>query len=112
MQLWWKNSGGHLWNVRSQLRRRQHNRPRRRAEAARGHTLSGGTHAAETTSKVAGYLIGYAKKVIPKSALPGMTRLFDSGTNASERLLGWRQKDDHLLPPLRIRLHIGPFLDP
>jgi ubiquinone/menaquinone biosynthesis C-methylase UbiE len=74
--------------------------------------LSGGTHAAETTSKVAGYLIGYAKKVIPKSALPGMTRLFDSGTNASERLLGWRQKDDYLLPPLRIRLHIGPFLDP
>ncbi len=71
-----------------------------------------GTHLAETTSKVTGYLIGFAKKMIPNSALPGMTRIFDRGTNASERLLGWREADDHLTPPLRIRLHIGPFLDP
>jgi cyclopropane fatty-acyl-phospholipid synthase-like methyltransferase len=26
--------------------------------------------------------------------------------------LGWRHADDYLTPPLRIRLHIGPFLDP
>jgi SAM-dependent methyltransferase len=70
------------------------------------------THVAETSSKAAGYLIGFAKRVTPKSALPGMTRLFDRGTNASERLLGWRKAGDVLIPPLRIRLHIGPFLDP
>lgn len=68
-----------------------------------------GTHLAETTSKVAGYVIGYVKKAIPASALPGATRLFDKTTNAVESLMGWREE---LTPPLRIRLHIGPFLDP
>lgn len=67
---------------------------------------------AETTSKVAGYLIGFAKSVTPKSALPGMTRLFDRSTNAAERLARWRTSDDALVPPLRIRLHIGPYFDP
>jgi len=67
------------------------------------------THVAETTSKVTGYLIGAAKKVIPASALPGATRLFDKTTNAVESLMGWRED---LTPPLRIRLHIGPFADP
>jgi SAM-dependent methyltransferase len=68
-----------------------------------------GTHLAETTSKVTGYVIGAVKKAIPASALPGATRLFDRATNLGESALGWR---DELTPPLRIRLHIGPFLDP
>jgi ubiquinone/menaquinone biosynthesis C-methylase UbiE len=68
-----------------------------------------GTHLAETTSKVTGYVIGAVKKVIPPSALPGATRLFDRTTNLVESAMGWR---DELTPPLRIRLHIGPFLDP
>jgi len=67
------------------------------------------THVAETTSKVAGYLIGYAKKVIPVSAVPAMTSVFDGMTNLGERAS--RVRDD-LTPPLRVRLHIGPFLDP
>ena len=71
-----------------------------------------GTHLAETSSKVAGYLIGFAKMVTPKAALPGMTRLFDKTTNAGERLVGWRGPQDALIPPLRIRLHIGPYFDP
>ncbi|HUH99408.1 MAG TPA: class I SAM-dependent methyltransferase [Nitrososphaerales archaeon] len=70
------------------------------------------THLAETTSKVAGYLIGFAKTVTPKAALPGMTRIFDRTTNSAERLTGWRKADDVLVPPLRIRLHIGPYFDP
>lgn len=68
-----------------------------------------GTHTAETTSKITGYLIGAVKKVIPASALPGASRLFDRSTNAVESVLGWREE---LTPPLRIRLHIGPFADP
>jgi SAM-dependent methyltransferase len=67
------------------------------------------THIAETTSKVAGYLIGYAKRVVPVSALPAMASAFDGVTNLGERVSGVR---DDLTPPLRVRLHIGPFLDP
>jgi len=68
-----------------------------------------GTHLAETSSKITGYLIGYVKKVVPASAQPGAASLFDKTTNGIERVLGWREE---LTPPLRIRLHIGPFLDP
>ncbi len=68
-----------------------------------------GTHLAETTSKVTGYVIGAVKRVIPASAQPGATRAFDKTTNLVESALGWR---DPLTPPLRIRLHIGPFADP
>lgn len=68
-----------------------------------------GTHLAETSSKVTGYLIGFVKKVVPASAQPGAARLFDRTTDLVESALGWR---DELTPPLRIRLHIGPFLDP
>jgi SAM-dependent methyltransferase len=67
------------------------------------------THVAETTSKVAGYIIGAVKKAIPASALPGAARLFDKTTNAVESAMGWRED---LTPPLRIRIHIGPFVDP
>jgi SAM-dependent methyltransferase len=68
-----------------------------------------GTHLAETTSKVSGYVIGAVKRVIPASAQPGAARVFDKTTNLVESALGWREE---LTPPLRIRLHIGPFLDP
>lgn len=68
-----------------------------------------GTHVAETTSKITGYVIGAVKRVVPASAQPGANRLFDRTTNAFESLLGWREE---LTPPLRIRLHIGPFADP
>ena len=68
-----------------------------------------GTHIAETSSKVTGYLIGFVKRVTPTSAQPAAASLFDSTTNLVERVLGWREE---LTPPLRIRLHIGPFLDP
>jgi SAM-dependent methyltransferase len=68
-----------------------------------------GTHVAETTSKVAGYVMGAVKKVIPASAQPGAARLFDGATNLAESVMGWR---DPLTPPLRIRIHIGPFADP
>jgi SAM-dependent methyltransferase len=37
-----------------------------------------------------------------------MARAFDAGTNLAERILG---VSDSLTPPLRLRLHIGPFLD-
>jgi SAM-dependent methyltransferase len=67
------------------------------------------THLAETTSKVTGYIMGAVKKAIPASAQPGATRVFDKATNLAESALGWR---DPLTPPVRIRLHIGPFLDP
>ncbi|MGH9920104.1 MAG: class I SAM-dependent methyltransferase, partial [Nitrososphaerales archaeon] len=68
-----------------------------------------GTHTAETTSKITGYVIGAVKKAIPPSAQPGANRLFDRTTNAVESILGWREE---LTPPLRIRIHIGPFADP
>jgi len=68
-----------------------------------------GTHLAETTSKVTGYLIGFVKRITPASAQPGVARLFDKTTNSVESMMGWREE---LTPPLRIRLHIGPFLDP
>ena len=68
-----------------------------------------GTHLAETTSKVTGYIIGAVKRIVPASAQPGATRLFDKTTNMVESALGWRED---LTPPLRIRLHIGPFADP
>jgi ubiquinone/menaquinone biosynthesis C-methylase UbiE len=68
-----------------------------------------GTHRAETTSKITGYVIGAVKRVIPPSAQPGANRLFDRTTNAVESALGWREE---LTPPLRIRIHIGPFADP
>lgn len=68
-----------------------------------------GTHFAETSSKITGYLIGAVKRIIPASAQPGANRLFDRTTNGVESMLGWRED---LTPPLRIRLHIGPFADP
>src|SRR6266850_2318973 len=67
------------------------------------------THFAETSSKVTGYLIGFVKRVTPASAQPAAAGLFDRTTNLVESVLGWREE---LTPPLRIRLHIGPFLDP
>ena len=79
--------------------------------AARGGLVlrMSGTHVAETTSKITGYVIGAVKRVIPASAQPGANRLFDRTTNAVESVLGWREE---LTPPLRIRIHIGPFADP
>ena len=68
-----------------------------------------GTHVAETTSKVTGYVIGFVKRMTPPSVQPGAARLLDATTNLAERAMGWR---DDLTPPLRIRLHIGPFADP
>lgn len=68
-----------------------------------------GTHVAETTSKITGYVIGAVKRAIPASAQPGANRLFDKATNGLERMVGWRED---LTPPLRIRIHIGPFADP
>ena len=68
-----------------------------------------GTHLAETTSKVTGYVIGFVKRITPPSAQPAAARLFDRATNSVEFILGWREE---LTPPLRIRLHIGPFADP
>src|SRR5438105_4382076 len=76
---------------------------------AEGEPRMVGTHIAETSSKVTGYLIGFVKRVTPTSAQPAAASLFDSTTNLVERVLGWREE---LTPPLRIRLHIGPFLDP
>lgn len=72
-------------------------------------TKTVGTHIAETTSKVTGYLIGAVKRIIPASVQPGANRLFDHATNGMERAMGWRED---LTPPLRVRLHIGPFADP
>jgi len=71
-----------------------------------------GTHVAETTSKIAGYVIGFAKRLTPGWALPGMTRFFDRTTDTGERIVGWTKGSDRITPPLRIRLHIGPFFDP
>ena len=68
-----------------------------------------GTHLAETTSKVTGYMMGAVKRIVPASAQPGAARVFDRTTNLFESAVGWREE---LTPPLRIRLHIGPFLDP
>jgi ubiquinone/menaquinone biosynthesis C-methylase UbiE len=68
-----------------------------------------GTHLAETSSKITGYVMGAVKRVIPASAQPGANRVFDRTTNAVESIMGWRET---LTPPLRIRLHIGPFADP
>lgn len=68
-----------------------------------------GTHLAETTSKVTGYVMGAVKRIVPASAQPGAARVFDRTTNLLESAVGLREE---LTPPLRIRLHIGPFLDP
>ncbi len=68
-----------------------------------------GTYFAETTSKVTGYVIGFIKRITPASAQPWAAKLLDKTTNLGESALGWREE---LTPPLRIRLHIGPFLDP
>jgi SAM-dependent methyltransferase len=68
-----------------------------------------GTHLAETTSKVTGYLIGAIKRAVPPSVQPAAAGGFDRMTNILESAMGWREE---LTPPLRIRLHIGPFLDP
>jgi SAM-dependent methyltransferase len=38
-----------------------------------------------------------------------MVRTFDAGTDFAERILGWH---DPFVPPLRLRLRYGPFLDP
>ncbi len=54
-------------------------------------------------------MIGFVKRVTPASAQPAAAGLFDRATNLIESVLGWREE---LTPPLRIRLHIGPFLDP
>jgi ubiquinone/menaquinone biosynthesis C-methylase UbiE len=68
-----------------------------------------GTHLAETTSKVTGYVMGAVKRTVPASAQPAAARVFDKTTNLLESAVGLREE---LTPPLRIRLHIGPFLDP
>ncbi len=61
------------------------------------------------TSVAIGYLLGFGKRLIPPSSRPTMASLFDTGTNFVEKLAGLR---DELTPPLRIRLHIGPLIDP
>jgi SAM-dependent methyltransferase len=53
--------------------------------------------------------MGAVKSAIPASAQPAAARVFDQVTNMGERAIGWREE---LTPPLRIRIHIGPFADP
>ncbi len=49
------------------------------------------------------------KRLTPPSLEPFVARIFDASTRSVERMLG---RCDELTPPLRIRLHVGPFLDP
>lgn len=56
-----------------------------------------------------GYLLGGAKRLTPREARSRAARLFDGSTDFIERLAGVRNS---LTPPVRIRLHIGPILNP
>lgn len=53
-------------------------------------------------------LLGPAKRLIPQAAFRFVARAFDAGTDLVEGIIRVR---DPLVPPLRLRLHIGPFLD-
>lgn len=56
----------------------------------------------------AGRLIGAAKRYTPPGARSAMAATFDAATDFAEAIL---RRTDPLTPPLRIRLHIGPFAD-
>ncbi len=49
------------------------------------------------------------KRLTPPFLEPLVARIFDATTDSVERVLG---RGNELTPPLRIRLHVGPFLDP
>lgn len=60
-----------------------------------------------------GSAIGLLKRITPRSAQASMARLLDGTTNLEERLLGRTDgKYPVPTPPLRLRLHVGPFTDP
>ena len=58
---------------------------------------------------IIGSVLGKASALIPGAARARCARIFDAGTGLVERILGVA---DPLVPPLRLRLHVGPFLDP
>jgi SAM-dependent methyltransferase len=61
------------------------------------------------SENLVGRLLEPAKRLIPEAAAPFMARAFDAGTELAERIVRVR---DPLTPPLRLRLHVGPFVDP
>src|SRR3989475_8959582 len=62
-----------------------------------------------TREETAGRLIGVAKRFIPPPGRWIAARFLDVTTDSLERIMG---RGGPLTPPLRIRLHVGPFLDP
>src|SRR2546428_6044667 len=62
-----------------------------------------------TREEPAGRLIGVAKRFIPPPGRWIAARFLDVTTASLERIRGG---GGPLTPPLRIRLHVGPFLDP
>src|SRR3989441_6995336 len=62
-----------------------------------------------TREETAGRLIGVAKRFIPPPGRGIAARFLDVTTDSLERIMG---RGGPLTPPLRIRLHVGPFLDP
>jgi SAM-dependent methyltransferase len=62
-----------------------------------------------TREETAGRLIGVAKRFIPPPGRLVAAQFLDAMTNSLERIRG---RKDPMTPPLRIRLHVGPFLDP
>ncbi len=61
-----------------------------------------------SVADLTGKLLGTANRLLPPSARPVMIRLLDLGTDTVESLL---HRKDSLTPPLRLRLHVGPFFD-
>src|SRR6266571_3339160 len=62
-----------------------------------------------TNDKLVSGPLRLGARFVPVAALQLIARAFDGGTNLAERILVGR---DSLTPPVRLRLHIGPFLDP
>ncbi len=64
-------------------------------------------------SDAAGSVIGFAKRLTPRSAQGAVAGIFDGCTNFLETIAGRRRGEGPIpSPPLRLRLHVGPFLDP
>jgi len=60
------------------------------------------------SENLVGRLLEHARRLTPEAAAPFIARAFDAGTDLVERIVRvW----DPLTPPLRLRLHIGPFLN-
>jgi SAM-dependent methyltransferase len=64
--------------------------------------------AALTRDQLVGDLFRSAKRVIPKPILPVLAIAVDAATNFAETILSG---PNPLIAPLRIRLHVGPFLN-